>query len=300
MRKQLGLWRKAMNKRLLQRFSQYELTKSQIRIADYIGKNQKRVLGMTAKELGQEVDVSDATIIRFARTVGFEGYTQLQEFIEKELKEHNEKIGKHSLHDRYVMQFERYNETESTSEEMIRLMSSNLENSIRQNQEELYKKISVMILDARKKVVIGLRGGKGPAVQFARLAGLITNNVRALISEGHDDIRYLLELDENDVVIFLSFPRYYTIDEKITTVLAERRVPIILITDSMTNPLTRYAKEVLLVETEHCGFFHSMIGVEGVLEYILILMCWRNPEEFREKLEQRDAVLNDYLINAGK
>ena len=102
------------------------------------------------------------------------------------------------------------------------------------------------------------------------------------------------------MAIFLSFPRYYTIDEKITTVLAERRVPIILITDSMTNPLTRYAKEVLLVETEHCGFFHSMIGVEGVLEYILILMCWRNPEEFREKLEQRDAVLNDYLISAGK
>lgn len=289
-----------MNKRLLQRFSQYELTKSQLRIADYIAKNQKRILGMTAKELGQEVNVSDATIIRFARAVGFEGYAELQECIERELKEHNEKIGKHSLHDRYVMQFQRYNEVESTSEEMIRLMSSNLENSIRQNQEELYKKVSSMILDARKKVVIGLRGGKGPAVQFARIAGLITNNVRAIISEGHDDIRYLLELDENDVAVFLSFPRYYTIDEKITTVLVERRVPIILITDSMTNPTARYAREVLLVETEHCGFFHSMIGVEGVLEYILILMCWRNPEEFREKLEQRDAVLNDYLINSGK
>ena len=67
----------------MQRIAQYELTKSQIRIADYVAKNQKRILGMTAKELGREVGVSDATIIRFARTVGFGGYTDLQEQIER-------------------------------------------------------------------------------------------------------------------------------------------------------------------------------------------------------------------------
>ncbi len=28
-----------------------------------------------------------------------------------------------------------------------------------------------------------------------------------------------------------------------------------LITDSMESPVVKYADEVLLVETEHCGFF---------------------------------------------
>ena len=74
-----------MSKSLMQQIAQYELTKSQIRIADYVAKNQKRILGMTAKELGKETGVSDATIIRFARTVGFKGYTDMQEQVEKEL-----------------------------------------------------------------------------------------------------------------------------------------------------------------------------------------------------------------------
>ena len=50
----------------------------------------------------------------------------------------------------------------------------------------------------------------------------------------------------------------------------------------------------MLADTEHCGFFHSMIGVEGILEYLLILMCWAQPESFRAKLQQRDAILAEY------
>ena len=32
----------------------------------------------------------------------------------------------------------------------------------------------------------------------------------------------------------------------------------------------------------------------GILEYLLILMCWAQPESFRAKLQQRDAILAEY------
>lgn len=285
-----------MGKNLMQQIAQYELTKSQIRIADYVAKNQKRIIGMTAKELGKETGVSDATIIRFARTVGFSGYTDLQEKIKKELRNNSEKIGRHSLHDRYVMQFEKYNEEKDIAEDVVRLMGMNLETSIRQNSEEVYKRVSEKILAAEHKVVIGLRGGKGPAVQFARLLGTITTEAKAVTYDDQDSVSSLADLGQNDIVVYLNFPRYYKMDEKIGGILEERGVPIVLITDSMASPIAKYAKEILLVETEHCGFFHSMIGVEGVLEYLLILMCWQQPEEFRSRLERRDHVLEEYLI----
>ncbi|PNV61585.1 hypothetical protein C0033_13470 [Clostridium sp. chh4-2] len=285
-----------MSKSLMQQIAQYELTKSQIRIADYVAKNQKRILGMTAKELGKETGVSDATIIRFARTVGFKGYTDMQEQVEKELRNSSEKIGRHSLHDRYVMQFEKYNEDKEIAGDIVRLMGMNLETSIRQNSEDVYKRVCEKILAADHKVVIGLRGGKGPAVQFARLLGTITTEARAVTYDDQDSISSLTDLDENDIAVYLNFPRYYKMDEKIGGIFAERGVPIVLITDSMASPIAKYAGEILLVETEHCGFFHSMIGVEGVLEYLLILMCWQQPEEFRSRLEKRDHVLEEYLI----
>ena len=118
----------------------------------------------------------------------------------------------------------------------------------------------------------------------------------AVTEESHDQLAKLTELDESDAAIFLNFPRYYKIDEKIGEILSERNVYCCLITDSMESPVVKYADEVLLVETEHCGFFHSMIGVEGVLEYLLILMCWKEPQTFRQKLIERDKVLDEYRL----
>ena len=98
------------------------------------------------------------------------------------------------------------------------------------------------------------------------------------------------------MAVFLNFPRYYKVDEKISGILKKNHVKIVLITDSMASPVAKYAWEVLLVETEHCGFFHSMIGVEAVLEYLVILMCWKQPEIFSERLGKRDSILDEYLI----
>lgn len=275
---------------------QFNLTKVQLRIADYIGKNKKRILGMTAQEIGKEIGVSDASVIRFARAVGYEGFMDMKEQIQKEVQESSEKIGRHSLFDRFVMQEQKYKQNVGSNNEILQLMQINLETSLRQNSVKTYESIAEHILRAGRKVIIGLRGGKGCAVQFARLLGHITDGVSMIIDEGHDQICSLAELDENDVAVYLHFPRYYKIDEKLAGILVQRKVPYYLITDSMASPIARHAEEVLLVETEHCGFFHSMLGVTGILEYLVILMCWRDPEVFRGKLKERDAILADYRI----
>lgn len=281
---------------LIKNISKCELTRGQTRIADYIVKNQKRVLGMTSLEIGREIGVSDASVIRFCRVVGYEGFSDLKAHIQLEIKENGEKIGKHSLFDRFVMQSEKYAQDETAENEAIQLMSINLETSLRQNSRESYERIADAIRKANHKIVIGLRGGRGCALQFARLLSHLTTQVDYIIDEGHDQICRLTDLGEKDIAVFLNFPRYYKIDEKIAAILAQKRIPCILITDSMASPVARYAEEVLLVETEHCGFFHSMLGVTGVLEYLLILMCQKEPGAFRERLKERDSVLDGYLI----
>lgn len=79
-----------MDTTLMNRIMEYSLTKGQGKIADYILKNQKRVLGMTAKEIGKEIGVSDASVIRFARTIGFDGFSDMKEYIQHELAKDRE------------------------------------------------------------------------------------------------------------------------------------------------------------------------------------------------------------------
>lgn len=68
-----------------------------------------------------------------ARAVGYSGFANLKVQLQKELSLHSEKIGKHSLYDRFVMQEEKYSKDELDLSEMLTLMGGNLENSLRQN-----------------------------------------------------------------------------------------------------------------------------------------------------------------------
>ncbi len=67
-----------MEKKLAYQIAHAELTKGQVRLAGYILKNQKRVLGMTALEVGREVGMSDASVIRFCRAAGYSGFANLK------------------------------------------------------------------------------------------------------------------------------------------------------------------------------------------------------------------------------
>ena len=64
---------------LEKRIQQAQLTKCQHRIADYFLKNRNRICRMTSLAIAQEVGVSDASVIRFSRAVGYTGFADLRE-----------------------------------------------------------------------------------------------------------------------------------------------------------------------------------------------------------------------------
>ena len=51
-----------------------ELSPKKRRVADLILKDHKKIFLMTAKEIAQECNVSEPTIIRFVNDLGFSGY----------------------------------------------------------------------------------------------------------------------------------------------------------------------------------------------------------------------------------
>ena len=60
------------------------LTKAEKQIAEYICENSKKVIMMTSLELGKELNVSDATVLRFSKKIGFSKYNELKEYLAEE------------------------------------------------------------------------------------------------------------------------------------------------------------------------------------------------------------------------
>ena len=59
------------------------LSKGQRRIVSYIAAHYDKAVFMTASKLGENVGVSESTVVRFATALGYEGYPQLQRALQE-------------------------------------------------------------------------------------------------------------------------------------------------------------------------------------------------------------------------
>ncbi len=64
------------------------LSKGHKKIADYIRSNYEKASFMTAASLGKAVGVSESTVVRFASNIGFDGYPELQKYLQEMVKSH--------------------------------------------------------------------------------------------------------------------------------------------------------------------------------------------------------------------
>lgn len=135
----------------------YEILKSlndmEMLVYDYLMKNKEKVTYMTVRELADEVHVSTATVMRFCRKAGFDGYSEFKVKFKMFLNE--EKNKKHQV-----------NEDIQEIQEYFQKISSEI------HQKEL-DEIADVVRDAKQVIFIGLGTsgilGKYGAIYFSNL-----------------------------------------------------------------------------------------------------------------------------------
>jgi len=75
----------AFSQRINSRLDQ--LTKSERKIADYLQRNFEEAAFFSAAELADRLDLSEATVVRFAQSIGFSGFPELRQCLKDLLME---------------------------------------------------------------------------------------------------------------------------------------------------------------------------------------------------------------------
>lgn len=282
---------------LSQRVHQADLTRGQRLIADYVLRNQNRICSMTCITLAREIGVSDASIIRFARAIGYQGFSDLKADLYLSLTSDlaRSDVGAYPVDKRLNILSGKYGELDM-EKELPKLLIGNVEQSIRQTPSQTYQKAVEILHQSRKKYVIGLRGGKGAAVYFGRLLSYLMDDVQVITSGEEDSVAQLQGLRKEDVVIAISYARYYKIDMLIARLIEQQGAALCALVDSMNSPLARAAGTVFLVETKHIGFSNSTVGTIAVLEYLLNMLCWKYPGQYQKRLTEREELLKDFHL----
>ena len=261
------------------------LTKSQQKIADFFIRNTERVGSLTSLDVAREIGVSDASVIRFSRAIGFEGYADLKDNVYRMLVENSR--GGLSLTERLAQNTERFGGAGDPAA-FLALMESNVEAVFRDNDPACFARIAAALVEAKDRYILGLRGCRGAASQTARLLRYMLPRVHAVLDGNSETLHDFRDLSAGDAVLMMVFSRFYKIDMSFVRLAKERGARLFLITDDVAGPLSSWAEETVRVATDNMSFFHSTIGVDLTVEYILKLVSDR--VDCRRRIEEIDAI----------
>lgn len=275
---------------LTDRLRHTKFTSTQQKIADYFLNNQEKLAGLSSQEAAQEIGVSDASVIRFCRIIGYEGFKDLKAHVYNMLVENS--FSGLTLGERMTQSHEKFQRIDP----MLQFQSFIHQNmlSVFTNSREDFDRTAELLITSNHKYIIGLRGCRGLAMSFSRLLTFMLPNVICLNDSEGMSLSRMQDVDDSDAVIMFVFSRYYKTDAKYLELAKNNGAKICLITNEPPEPLQKYSDITLYVSTAGISFFHSTISAAITAEYILTLIG--RKVDYRQRLEERDELTSDLRI----
>jgi DNA-binding MurR/RpiR family transcriptional regulator len=215
------------------------------RAAVFFDENRGEVLELSALEIGGLVGVSDATVVRAARALGFSGLTELKKAIAGTL-------GAAPTHVRNLQRaLASVDQNVDGAVDLVLDHEARLIANLTQGEARRAIPLAVDILHKANRVVVFGTGTSGLIAAYAvRMLARHGKPVLLLDATGFDLAEQMLTLEEGDAVLMLFFGRAYPEVEVLTEEARNRNLPLVVITESAEKPLLKSASVVLEIRRD--------------------------------------------------
>ena len=257
-------------------------SKGQRRIADFILTRYDEAAFMTAAKLGEEVGVSESTVVRFSYTLGIDGYPALQ----NELQE----LIRHRL-----TSAQRIRRAASIpQEELLKTVLTADMNNIRAtidliDNDEFQASIDA-ILKARRIYVLGIRSAMALAQFLTYYLDYVCDNVMFVNGAVQDIHERMLRIGPQDVCFGISFPRYSARTVDAMKYAKDKGATLIAMTDLPSSPLAAVADFTLCARSDMASFADSLVAPLSLMNAIIVAVGHARQAEASQHLEQLENI----------
>ncbi len=265
-----------------------KLSKSHRKIAEYIVEHYDKAVFMTAVSLGQAVQVSESTVVRFATALGYEGYPQMQKALQ-ELVRH------------YLTAEQRFEMSESISpgdvlSTVMKTDMQNIRNTIHTIDQSAFSEAVSRILSARTIYILGLRSA-APLAQFlGYYLHFMFSNVRIIAESSTDVFESISRITNEDVLVGISFPRYSTRTLEAMKFAAGAGAQVVGISDGEMSPLYGASDVCLSARTDMASFVDSLAAPLSLINALLVALALQRREELNEHLKRLEEIWDAYSV----
>ena len=269
------------------------LSKGQKRLAEYVCQNYDKAVFLTAAKLGDIVGVSESTVVRFATQLGYKGYPGFQKALEELVRNKLNSIQRMEVTYGRISQSEILATVLQSDIEKIKLTLAGID-------QKAFELAIDTILKAKKIYVIGIRSCAPLAAFLTFYLNLICDNVTAVNTNSSSEIfEQLIRIDQNDVIIGISFPRYSMRTLKALEFASNRKAKVITLTDSIHSPLNLYSSCNLIARSDMASIVDSLVAPLSVVNALVVALCMKKQKEVVATLETLEKIWDEYQVYSG-
>ena len=258
-----------------------EFTSTEKKIANFILEQYNEIPFLSIHDFADRLDVGKASIMRFTRKLGFDGYLSLKRDINNRMMNNLAPMEKfrlslnHNVSENILLTKVGQNEVD------------NINSTLNNFNLKTYKKAVDIISKANIVYTVGYNLSSFLAEIFSYLLQRIgAKSISASIG-GRSLVDQISSVEKKDVVIAISLPPYS--EETITAAKYAKAhgIKVIAFTNSLTSPIVPHAEIVLQVKTESQIFSNSFSAISVIIYALVYEVAIKNKTRSLDALDEQ-------------
>lgn len=262
--------------KLLNESEDLKLTKSEIKVLEFIQTNHDEFLFMSIMEVANKLDVSEATISRFVRKMGADDFKSFKNSI---------------LEESSYMAAEKMKTTLDTTEDLeldsyLKKQIENINKTLEHIDKNAFQKACELISQKNKIYVYAKHAGKAIASLIHTRLNRIDIDVEILPSGGTELVEYLSKVKKDDLILVFSFSKSSTEAKIILDYKKEASYKVILFTSRLYHGEGDSGDINLFVYRGQRNEYHSLTTPIALVDAMIVKVTELRGKESLENLEK--------------
>lgn len=268
-----------------------KLTPSQKRIADFIEKSGEHILYFSETELAQKLHVSNATISRFWKQIGYDKFKSFKTAIKE-----NERVSPESKLKNSLLQIQ--HQQLPIHEHLLTISQNQFVNTLEALDRKQFAQAIDLMANCRKIYIHAPSSAEGIAVLMRNRLARFGLDIELLPKSGHDLFESLMHFQTEDVVFMFGFVEMSREASVLLDYAKKVKYKTIILTDLLISDFHEEGDFIFYTNRGELWEFHSMIAPTFLVE-TFILGIGQNLEQQSlrnlEKLSELRKMYKDQL-----
>lgn len=273
-----------------------DLTKTERKIADYFFENMNSVCFKTVSTIAYEVGVSDTSIIRFARAIGYASFAEFQKDLQEELINSLEIINTPATKYKQKIASLADDNNDNLIGKVLTNSIKNLQSTFSRLSIESVDKAAKIIVESNKKHLVAFRSTASLALYMSTKLKYLVPGVHLSTHADGNLIENLIDIREGDCLIVYTFPLYSTSSPISIDIAKQKGAKIILITDKLTTPFAKKADLVFTITIESIDFWNNYIAASAFNDLLLVAISLLVVPGVEDRIKEMSNLLVQYGV----